>query len=73
MCLGVNAIALVLNVKFRKLEWLEWRWLGGIYSPNHYSSHCWRWRTGQSCGALDRTLFSVWCVPHQRPVGVWSG
>jgi hypothetical protein len=22
------------------LKWLEWRWLRGIYSPNHYSS-CW--------------------------------
>jgi hypothetical protein len=20
------------------LGWLEWWWLGGIYSPNHYSS-----------------------------------
>jgi hypothetical protein len=28
MCLGVNAFALVLNVKFRKLGLLEWRWLG---------------------------------------------
>jgi hypothetical protein len=28
MCLGVNDIALVLNVNFRKLGWLEWRWFG---------------------------------------------
>jgi hypothetical protein len=21
--------------------------VGGIYSSNHYSSRCWRWRTGQ--------------------------
>jgi hypothetical protein len=33
MCLGVNDIALVLYVKFRKLGWLEWWWLGCIYSP----------------------------------------
>jgi hypothetical protein len=33
MCLGVNAIALVLNVKFRKLGWLEWRWLGVFIAP----------------------------------------
>jgi hypothetical protein len=38
MCLGVNAFALVLDVEFKKLGWLEWWWLGGIYSPNHYSS-----------------------------------
>jgi hypothetical protein len=73
MCLGVNAIALVLNVNFRKLGWLEWRWLGGIYNPNHYSSCCCRWRTGQSGGAPDMTLFNVWCVPRQWPIGVWSG
>ena len=33
MRLGVNAIALVLNVKFRKLGWLEWRWLGVFIAP----------------------------------------
>jgi hypothetical protein len=33
MCLWVNAIALVLNVKFRKLGWLEWRWLGVFIAP----------------------------------------
>jgi hypothetical protein len=33
LCLGVNALALVLNVKCWKLGCLEWRWLGGIYSP----------------------------------------
>ena len=47
MCLGVKYFALATNVEFRKLGWLEWRWLEGIYSPNHYSSRCWRWRTGQ--------------------------
>jgi hypothetical protein len=33
MCLGVNALALVLNENFRKLGCLEMWWLGGIYSP----------------------------------------
>jgi hypothetical protein len=33
MCLGVKAIALVLNVKFNKLGWLEWRWLGVFIAP----------------------------------------
>jgi hypothetical protein len=33
LCLGVNALALVLNENFRKLGFLEWWWLGGIYSP----------------------------------------
>jgi hypothetical protein len=33
ICLGVNAIALVLIVNFRKLGWLEWRWLGVFIAP----------------------------------------
>jgi hypothetical protein len=33
MCLGVNAIALVLNVKFRNFGWLEWWWLGVFIAP----------------------------------------
>jgi hypothetical protein len=36
MCLGVNAIALVLNVKFIILGWFEWRWLGVFIASNHY-------------------------------------
>jgi hypothetical protein len=36
MCLGVNAFALVLNVEFRKLGWLEWRWLGVFIASNHF-------------------------------------
>jgi hypothetical protein len=36
MCLGVNAIALVLNVNFRKLGLLEWRWLGVFIASNHF-------------------------------------
>jgi hypothetical protein len=33
MRLGVNVIALVLNVKFRKLGWIEWRWLVVFIAP----------------------------------------
>jgi hypothetical protein len=33
LCLGVNALALVLNENFRRLGCLELWWLGGIYSP----------------------------------------
>jgi hypothetical protein len=29
----VKSIALVLNAMRRMLGWLEWWWLGGIYSP----------------------------------------
>jgi hypothetical protein len=47
--------------------------VGGIYSPNHYSSRYCPWHTGQSGGAPDMALFSVRCVPRQLPVGVWSG
>jgi hypothetical protein len=36
MCLGVNAIALVLNVKFKKLGLLEWRWLAVFIASNHF-------------------------------------
>jgi hypothetical protein len=39
----VYAFALVLNGEVAMLGWLEWWWLGGIYSPNHYSSRCCRW------------------------------
>jgi hypothetical protein len=33
LCLWSIAFALVLNVKFRKLGWLEWRWLGVFIAP----------------------------------------
>jgi hypothetical protein len=51
---GVFSFALVLNEKCRRLGWLEWWWLGGIYSPNHYSSRCCRW--------AHRTV--QWCTRH---------
>jgi hypothetical protein len=31
-------LAFVLNEESEMLGWLEWCWLGGIYSPNSYSS-----------------------------------
>jgi hypothetical protein len=69
LCLGVNAIALVLNEDLRKLGCFEWRWLGVFIASNHFLAVCWLcwrwahqtvwWRTGQS-------LFTVWCAPRQR-------
>jgi hypothetical protein len=45
--------------------------VGGIYSPNHYSSHCCRWRIGQSGGALDRTLI-VQCPVRAMSAHCWG-
>jgi hypothetical protein len=50
MCLGVNAIALVLNVNFRKLECHKMRWLGDIYSLQPLPS---RWLSLLSMGTPD--------------------
>jgi hypothetical protein len=36
MCLGVNVFALVMNVEFRKLGWLEWWWLVVFIASNHF-------------------------------------
>jgi hypothetical protein len=47
---GVYAFALVLNVELRKLGWLEWRWLGGIYRLQQLPSH---WLTLLSTGTPD--------------------
>jgi hypothetical protein len=43
--------------------------VGGIYSPNHYSSRYCRWRTGQSGGAPDRALFIVGACHVSTPLG----
>jgi hypothetical protein len=69
---GVFAFALVLNEKCRTLGWLEWWWLGGIYSPNHYSSRCCRWAHQIVRWCTGQGLFTVWCLPRQQTVGVWS-
>jgi hypothetical protein len=73
VCLGVNAFALVLNVELRKLGFLEWCWLGGIYSPTTILVVAVDGHTGQSGGAPNMTLFTVRCLPRQQTVGVWSG
>jgi hypothetical protein len=46
LCLGVNALALVLNEKLRKLGCLEWWWLGVFIALNHHiavGDGCCRW------------------------------
>jgi hypothetical protein len=50
------------------LGWLEWRWLGGIYSPNHQFNH---WSRLLSKDAPD----TVRCASHvTQPLGFdrWS-
>ena len=61
LSLGVNALALVLNVLAEKLGCFEVWWLGGIYSTNHQGG---RWERLLSMGAPDslvrhRTLFDA--------------
>jgi hypothetical protein len=46
--------------------------VGGIYSHNHYSSRCCPWAHQTVCGASDRVLFTVRCLPRQHTVGVCS-
>jgi hypothetical protein len=46
LCLGVNALALVLNENFRKLGCLELWWLGVFIALNHQQAvreGCYRW------------------------------
>jgi hypothetical protein len=64
------AFALVSNMKCRRLGWLEWRWLGGIYCPNHYSSRCCRWahRTVQWCTGLG----TVHCLVSATSADHWG-
>jgi hypothetical protein len=50
MCFWSVFFALVLNEESEMLGWLEWWWLGGICSPNHYSS---RWLNYLSMGTPD--------------------
>jgi hypothetical protein len=69
MCLGVNAIALVLNRNFRK-HGCHWRrWLGVFIASNHFlvvSCFYWRWahRTVRWC--TGHVLSTVWCAPRQH-------
>jgi hypothetical protein len=51
------AFALVLNVKLRKLGWLEWRWLGVFIASNHFLA------VGRlCCRRAHRTV--RWCTGH---------
>jgi hypothetical protein len=46
LCLGVNALALVLNENLGKLGCLEWWWLGVFIALNHQTTvggGCCRW------------------------------
>jgi hypothetical protein len=70
MCLGVKSFALAMNLEFRNLGWLEWRWLGGIYSLQPLPS---RWLFLLAMGTPDIHC-SVFGTRHvSMSVGVWSG
>jgi hypothetical protein len=61
MCLWNEFFALVLSVESGKLGFIEWWWLGGIYSRNHYSS---RWLGFLSTGAPDSPVRIGHCIVH---------
>jgi hypothetical protein len=68
LCLVLIALALVLNEMSEKLGYLEWWWLGGIYSPQPPHS---RWGGYLSMGAPDslvrhRTLSGVLATSPNR-------
>jgi hypothetical protein len=69
---GVFSFALVLNEKCRRLRWLEWWWLGVFIAPTTIPVVAVDGHTGQSGGAPNMARFTVWCVPRQPTVGVWS-
>jgi hypothetical protein len=73
LCLGVNARALVLNVIFRKLGYMELWWLEVFIATNHQSSHwggCWRWAHRTIRCATRPSLFSVRCAATSPTVRV---
>jgi hypothetical protein len=55
----VYVFALVLNVKFRKLGWLEWWWLGVFIALTTIPVVAVDGHTGQAGGALDMAQFIV--------------
>jgi hypothetical protein len=65
LCVGVNALALVLNENLRKLGCLDWWWLGVFIALNHQLTvgvGCCRW--------AHRT---VRCASHvTQPLGFGS-
>jgi hypothetical protein len=67
LCLGVNALALVLNENFKKLGCLELWWLGGIYSPLSPNG---RWGRLLAMGAPDSLVRhrtgTVGCPVHRH-------
>jgi hypothetical protein len=78
MCLGVNALALVLNVISEKLGYQRLWWLGGIYSPQPpwqpLAKAAGDGRTGQSGAPPDRYCAMSSVLPRQPTVRVrsWS-
>jgi hypothetical protein len=68
LCLGVNALALVLNVKCWKLGCLEWWWLGVFIALNHHivvEDGCCRWahRTVRCASHVTQPLGFGRCRP----------
>jgi hypothetical protein len=69
MCLGVNAIALVLDRNFRKLGYHWRRWLGVFIASNHFLAvgcFCWRWAHWTVRWCTGHALFTNRCMPHQH-------
>jgi hypothetical protein len=69
MCLGVNAIALVLNMNFRTLGCYWRRWLGVFIASNHILAvdwFCWRWAHRTVRWRTRQPMFTVRCVPRQH-------
>jgi hypothetical protein len=65
LCLGENALALVLNVESWKLGCLEWWWLGVFIALNHQTTV-----GGGCCRWAHQT---VRCTSHvAQPLGFWS-
>jgi hypothetical protein len=63
LCLGVNALALVLNENLGKLGYLEWWWLGVFIAINH--------QTTVGAGYCRWAHRTVRCVSHvTQPLGV---
>jgi hypothetical protein len=69
MCLGVNALALVLNVISKKLGYQRLWWLGVFIAPNHLGS---RWPRLLAMGASDRYCVMSSALPRQPTVRVRS-
>jgi hypothetical protein len=73
MCLWNVFFALVLSVESGKVGKLEWWWLGGIYSPNHYSS---RWLNSLSMGTPDNPVrtghYTIHCPMRATSADCWG-